>query len=346
MYKNKINTLLIGLGKIGCGYDLLENFEINNPKSSKKIISHARATTVHPKFNLVAAIDRNKKATYRFKSVYKIPTFDCIDNFLKNINCSIDLVIIAVIPQNQPNLVDEVINKLNPKVLLLEKPLAVSLNEAKRIKKICESRPNLTVFVNYIRRYLPLVEKWREIILSGEIGDFINGNIIYGKGLLSNGSHFINLAQYWLGKLQNHQTLKNELIYEGFDRETSLILKTDKNNALLNINSIGGYQLRAGELDLWFEKGRICWLNNGNSLYFWPRVSSRNSLENFDSLSVDPEVFFTEINKSQYYVLESISKHLYEDQKISSPCSLDDCMETMELIYKASFLDSKNYAKK
>ena len=341
MFKNKINTLIIGLGKIGCGYDSLESFEIDNPSSSKRIISHARAVTVHPNFNLIAAIDINKDAGQKFKSIYKKPTFDCIDNFLKGVNCNIELVIIAVIPQNQPNLVEEVIVKLNPRVLLLEKPLATSLGEARRIKNLCASKPDLIVCVNYIRRYLPLVKKWREKILSGEMGEFIHGSIIYGKGLLSNGSHFVNLAQYWLGNFRNYQTLKNKLIYEGFDRETSFILKSDKNNALLNIYSIGGYQLRSGELDLWFEKGRICWLNNGNSLCFWPRLSSRNSLETYDSLSTDPEVQITEITKSQFYVLESIYQNLYGNLKLPLPCSLEDCLETMDLMHKASFLGTK-----
>ena len=346
MVEEKINTLLIGLGKIGCGYDFYESFELDKPNSSKKIISHSRALTVHPEFNLLAGIDHNLNATKKFSSVYKKPSYISLNAFLEKNNYKVDLVIIAVVPHNQPKIIEEVINKINPKMLLLEKPLAIKIDEARRIKKLCESKPNLSICVNYVRRYLPLVQKWNEIIKSGKLGSFIYGNIIYGKGLLTNGSHFLNLAQFWLGKFEYLKTIKNDFAYDDFDRETSFILRSKKNNSLLNIHSIGGYKLRAGELDLWFEKGRICWLNNGNSLYFWPRVSSRNSLENFDSLSVDPEVFFTEITKSQYYVLESISKHLYEDQKISSPCSLDDCMETMELIYKASFLDSKNNAKK
>ena len=91
---------------------------------------------------------------------------------------------------------EDVINELNPKILLLEKPLAISLEGAKKIKKLCETKPDLIVFVNYVRRYLPLVKKWRDKIISGEIGSFLSGNIIYGKGLLTNGSHFINLAEY------------------------------------------------------------------------------------------------------------------------------------------------------
>ena len=345
MYKEKINTLIIGLGKIGCGYDFSEDFEEDKPFSSKRIITHARATSVHPNFNLIAGIDNEISASKRFSFLYKKPSFDCIENFKNNTNYKIDLVIIAVIPQNQPKLVEEVISELNPKIILLEKPLATSLEETNRIKNLCASQPNLIVFVNYVRRYLPLVKNWRDIIVSGKIGSFLSGNIIYGKGLLTNGSHFINLAQYWLGQLKHQMTLKNDLKYQEFDKEASFILKTKKNEALLNIISIGGHSLRAGELDLWFEKGRLCWLNNGNSLYFWPRLSSKSLLETYDSLSADPEVHFTEITKCQYYVLESISRYFFGDKTCSIPCSIDDSLQTMKLMNDALLSDVKNGSK-
>ena len=67
-------------------------------------------------------------------------------------------------------LVNEVINKLNPKVLLLEKPLAISLNEAKRIKKLCESRPNLIVFVKINRSdfFKKIISKVNDFNLPGK----------------------------------------------------------------------------------------------------------------------------------------------------------------------------------
>ena len=39
MYEKKINSILIGFGRIGCGYDFEEDFIIDKPNSSKKVIS-------------------------------------------------------------------------------------------------------------------------------------------------------------------------------------------------------------------------------------------------------------------------------------------------------------------
>ena len=127
MINNKINCLLIGLGKIGFDYDFSIKYEIDNPESSSKIVTHARAISCHPKYNFVAGIDNNKKACKKFNLVYKNPTYNDIDSFLKLEKVDIDFVIIAVNPHNQPKLIEEVIKKINPKILLIEKPMAISM---------------------------------------------------------------------------------------------------------------------------------------------------------------------------------------------------------------------------
>ena len=44
---------------------------------------------------------------------------------LRSEKVKIDFVIIAVNPHNQPKLIEEVINKINPKILLIETPIAI-----------------------------------------------------------------------------------------------------------------------------------------------------------------------------------------------------------------------------
>ena len=340
MENNRINTLLIGLGQIGFYYDFSINYEIDNPESSSKIITHARSVVCHPDFNLTAGIDHNKDACKEFNLVYKNPTYCNIDSFLINEQINIDLVIIAVNPQNQPKLIEEVINKINPKVLLIEKPIAISMEESKKVELLCKSKPNLVVCINYGRRYLPLVQNWSEIISSGKIGEFLYGNIIYGKGIISNGSHFLNLAQSWIKNLEYFQTFDKGEKINDFDREMSFFLRCKNNNSLLGLHSIGKNKLRAGEIDLWFEGGRLCLLNNGKSLYFWPRSNTKSPMETYDSLIEIPEIYSTKNEKSQYFVIDSIKKIFMNNDKINLPCSLNDGLETMSIINNA--LTSQN----
>ena len=328
---SKINTLLIGLGNIGCGYDYNINFEVDKPESSSKIFTHARAVTCHPSFNLIAGIDICKSARERFEVIYKNSTFDSIDSFLDHENNNIDFVIIAVHPKFQPMLIEEVIEKVCPRVLLIEKPIALSMEESRKVQSICKRKPNLIVCVNYIRRYLPFFLDWKKIIESKKLGEFLHGNIVYGKGLLTNGSHFLNLAQGWLGGLKLFKKLNEGLIYSDFDKELSFILQHNK-NSFLGVYSLCSDDLRAGEVDLWFENGRVCLLNNGKSLYFWPRIKSNLEAERYDVLSEKPRIINTDILKYQYFVLVSIEKIFNIDVKVDLPCSIDDSIETMSLI--------------
>jgi len=340
MKNSKINTLIIGLGQIGFKYDFSIKYEIDNPESSKKIITHARSVVCHPDFNLAAGIDNNKEACKSFNLVYKNPTYSDINSFLSSEQTKIDLVIIAVNPQNQPKLIEEVINKINPKVLLIEKPIAISIQEARKIELLCKKKPDLVVCINYGRRYLPLVQKWSKLINSGEVGDFLYGNIIYGKGIISNGSHFLNLAQIWINNLEYLKTFDKGKKINDFDREASFILKCKNKKSLLSVNSIGSNNLRAGELDLWFEGGRLCFLNNGKSLYFWPRLKTKSLIETHDSLAENPKVYSTNNEKSQYFVIDSIKNIFHGNDKINLPCSLSDGLETMSIINNA--LKSQN----
>ena len=90
---------------------------------------------------------------------------------------------------------------ITPRLLLLEKPLACDAEQGRALKATCDAHPEMNVAVNYIRRWLPAVQTWRKRLQAGQLGNFLHGNLTYGKGLLSNGSHFVNLAESWLGPL-------------------------------------------------------------------------------------------------------------------------------------------------
>ena len=77
------------------------------------------------------------------------------------------------------------------------------------------------VALNYIRRWLPSVQAWRWR-QCGELGRLLHGQLTYGKGLVSNGSHFVNLAEGWLGRLTFQRVIDPGVPCLGFDREATL----------------------------------------------------------------------------------------------------------------------------
>ena len=222
---NRFKALLVGLGQIGSGYDADFPFVFDQPLSSEKTLTHARALACHPGFSLVAGIDPCPEACSRFSQLYGSPAYSDLSSWKdQNPEQSPDLVIIAVSPQLQPVLAAKTLDLIRPRVLLLEKPLATSFKHAEALKKVCDFYPETSVGVNYIRRWLPAVQAWRRRIKAGELGRLLHGYLTYGKGLLSNGSHFVNLAEAWLGPLTLGRVMDRGQPCLDFDREASLEL--------------------------------------------------------------------------------------------------------------------------
>ena len=142
----------------------------------------------------------------------------------------------------------KILDLTRPRVLLLEKPLA-PLKHAEALKTVCDFYSETSVGVNYIRRWLPAVQAWRRRIKAGELGRLLHGYLTYGKGLLSNGSHFVNLAEAWLGPLALGRVMDRGQPCFGFDREASLELLAVDHDHVLSMSSTGA-GLRSGELDL------------------------------------------------------------------------------------------------
>ena len=330
-------ALVVGLGQIGSGYDAELPFVFDQPNSSEKILTHGRALACHPGFSLEAGIDPCSEARNRFSQLYGSPVYTDLSSWKAAISSdqSPDLVVIAVSPQLQPALAANLLELTQPRVLLLEKPFASSLQHAEELQAVCDSYPEMSVGVNYIRRWLPAVQAWRRRIEVGELGRLLHGYLTYGKGLLSNGSHFVNLAEAWLGPLVLGRVMERGKSCLGFDRETSLeLLAMDHDQAPLQVRSIGAAGLRSGELDLWFERGRIRWPDHGRAIEFWPSCKPAHGDTHVPLTSV-PELYPTGLNQYQLEVVESLYRHLKDS--IASPllCNRDDALRTLQILAPA-----------
>lgn len=327
-------ALLVGLGRIGCLYDYHLPFKFNQPHSSPSILSHARALACHPDFDLVAGVDPCAHARESFLNLYGSPAFSDLRSW-RSSSCgtsSIDLVVIAVAPQIQPDLVAQILSMMTPRILLLEKPVASSFHEAYALEKLCTQQPGLFVAVNYIRRYLPAVLEWQERLKAGQLGELLHGQITYGKGLLSNGSHFVNLAEAWLGPLKMLRVINQGSSCMGFDRESTLDMQVLNHGlAPLHVRSVGECGLRAGELDLWFQGGRLCWCNDGRAISFWPRRPPVDG-DSHAALAAEPELTFTNIENYQFEVVNSLAHTLRDPLSKFLHCSLSDGVRTLRTL--------------
>ena len=183
----KINSIVIGLGKIGLGDPKLKKYN--------KLLSHCESLDKINFFNLAYAIDKKKKQRQIFEKYFKSPAYDKISLVPRHIK--IDLVIISVPSELHFKFVKDSVKKFKPKVILIEKPFCKNLRQAQIIEKICEKN-NIKIFVNYQRR---MIEELKISIKSTK-KNFTKGNAIIYGGLINNGSHFLDLCNYLFGNCE------------------------------------------------------------------------------------------------------------------------------------------------
>mgnify|MGYP004002085349 FL=1 len=123
------NVLIVGLGRIGMGYDL-------NLDSKKYVYSHASAFDQHEGFNLIGGVDTDSELCKVFEGKYGGKFYsDTIEALREN---EPDIVVIATSTESHKLVLQDVIKYSQPKVILCEKPLSYSLKEANEIHELCK----------------------------------------------------------------------------------------------------------------------------------------------------------------------------------------------------------------
>ena len=141
------------------------------------------------------------------------------------------------------------------KFIFLEKPAVTTAAEADVVRTLYGELP-IRVQVNYTRRFVPEIRSIREAIRSGNYGTFLTGTGYYGKGLLHNGSHMVDLLQFLVGEVG--EVAKVSEMADFYDQDPSVsALLTMRGGGIFHLCHIDCRKFHVFELDLTFEKKRI-----------------------------------------------------------------------------------------
>lgn len=236
---SKIQVLIIGAGQIAAGYDSPE---------SDLVLTHAKAITRSEIMELAGFYDVNIEAARNAATKWDTRVVESVFNI-----DSIDVVCCAVPDKSHYNIMMTLSQLNHLKAIICEKPLADTYERACEIRDIYENN-RVPVFVNYTRRYLQEFVDLRKWII-GQAGEFITGHCIYGKGIVHNGSHLINLLQYLLGELSID--LVSGLIYDYSSEDPSVEFIIKSGEAKIVFQAVPCDVVTIFELDLFFDKGRV-----------------------------------------------------------------------------------------
>ena len=245
---SKFSVTIIGLGNIGMLYD----FENN---SNNVFLSHFKSFNHHDDFEVVNVVDNDNnkllKVTEKFGE--KIKVFKNIDDIIE----ITDIVVLSsVFKVNY-----EIFNKLKTndkiKLIFIEKPF---WNETNIFSEIDLNSNKF--YINYFRKSIPFFRKLKVNINDEMFGNVLGVHAYYSKGLKNNGSHIIDLVNYFFGNNCDLNSIKTINGVEDFtkkDKSISFSMKyIHKGNKFPVIfQAVNEKYLSVIEIDLFFEKNRF-----------------------------------------------------------------------------------------
>ena len=235
----RIKALLLGLGQIGCGYDLDQPFQPDQACSGAVTWTHARALACHAQVELVAAVDPSAQARERFSAVYSCPAFADLEEYFQGpghmsliwwwwlcrrpfsrrwwTNCWRDAALACCCWRS-----------LSRSTL---KRLSACVRLATATPIWCGGELHPALFTRGLELQSQLKAGPRRAAARSPG---------VRQGLLSNGSHFVNLAEAWLGPLRSGAVLSKALALPVLIRGLARAHCVQHNDAVLHVQALVG----------------------------------------------------------------------------------------------------------
>lgn len=193
-----MNVLLFGLGAIGLGYDL-------NFKGGCRTHARAIANITPERFIAIDPIEERRKI---FESIYGYESRSSSSELPFDFHPEL-VVISSPTQQHLPDLKTSI--SLEPKIIVIEKPLAAGIKELDKMLKIEASFSGLLV-VNLIRNFMSGIQEFMARIPNENLDIVVQ----YSKGLVHNGVHFMSLILQKFGSnielVSSHQVSSEQAL--------------------------------------------------------------------------------------------------------------------------------------
>ncbi|MBI3444902.1 MAG: Gfo/Idh/MocA family oxidoreductase [Magnetospirillum sp.] len=256
-----LRALIIGCGAIAGGYD-------EESPDADQILTHAKAYQRHPGFVLVGCVGPDPVRRAHFMRYWKIPKGFAS---LAEVDIPYDVASVCVPTQFHAVILEELLEG-PARLVFAEKPLT---DDAQRSLAIAEAyeKAGKPMAVNYFRRWASGFMELRAEINAGRWGRFLKGSAWYTKGLLNNGSHFIDLMTFLLGELRPVARLGK--VADGRDDDPShdVIIATAE-GAPIHLLAADMNAFSIFEADLLFTGGRVTLTESGFHIIRRPVVAS------------------------------------------------------------------------
>jgi predicted dehydrogenase len=315
MTRKVLSVVIVGLGDIGFKYDLSSDQNIY-------IQTHSSSIFLNPCYELKAGVDINPYACKLFSNKYNVKSSTNLRDAL--VTYKPDLIILAVPTAEQHKIIRKISKYFIPKAILCEKPMGRDLPDGVQIVNTC-AKYGIKLFVNYIRRCLPESLEVKDRIDRNIINSPMKAIVWYSKGISHNGSHFINLLEYWFGGCIDISIIDRGREYKNFGYEPLVNLKFKKCEAIMIPAWEELYSYYT--IEIISSSGRLYW---NNEKLIWNEAAKNNNSNNHRYLLEESEYIKTESNKYQMHVASQLYEAIIGNN--SSICSGDEALQTLKTI--------------
>lgn len=244
-----LRAAVIGGGLMGA---LMDSPQTTPPRT------HAGGFLHHPDYELVAICDPQPDSSL---SNWPCKLYRRLDDLLsKEV---LDVVSVAVPKEQQPAILIKLQNA-GLHAVIAEKPLASTLEDAHALRDRYK-QAGTPLLVNLSRRYSPLYRELAEKFHCGQ-ETVLCASLYYGKGLVHNGIHAIDLARMLFGEIINFQPLSAWVDVFPEDATMSAFLQLDHCRQF-HLNALDDTCFTCFELDIITNKGRYVVNNDHRTLH-------------------------------------------------------------------------------
>lgn len=299
---------IIGAGNIASNFDSPE---------SEKILTHAHAVAAHPDFELLGFYDTDEKKALDAVGRWGGRMYADIASAVKEAD-----VVCCCVPDRFHGQILREAAQFHPKLVIAEKPLAATYEEAKEIQDLYDGK--IPLLINYSRRFLKEFHRLKNDIKS--YGKFLKGIGYYGKGILHNGSHMIDILQFLLGEVEDvHAHGTGICDFETNDPSYDVVLKIQQENFCMM--AIDCRAVTIFEMELFFENARVRILNGGEKIEIY-RVEASDTYAGYKNyrLREERDVDYSEAMTG---LMENVSGFLKQEQHLN--CTLKDGLDVLKI---------------
>ena len=212
-------ALIVGCGRIAGGY--------NRGPGDAMVLTHALAYHRHPGCILAGCVDPDEHVRIRFAAHWDVPkNYAKLDDALGSER--FDIISVCTPTGTHLSTLRRVL-QARPLAVLAEKPLDARAEEARRVGRLFNEQ-SIPVAVNFTRRFDKSMHALRQSIREGRYGALDTVVGWYGKGVVNNASHLIDLVRFLTDR---------EPAVEGVSRALSYGVESDRTvTASLNLGRL------------------------------------------------------------------------------------------------------------